>query len=74
MKIKAMRGRTRDKLSSYLNEFMWKERYGKTAADCFNNMLSHIAQFSVLTGLFGCRIKKNVDHRCTITMIYYSCI
>ena len=45
MKIKAMRGCTRDELSLYLDEFMWKERYGKTAADCFNNMLSHIAEF-----------------------------
>ena len=45
MKIKAMRGYTRHKLSPYLDEFMWKERYGKTAADCFNNMLSHVAEF-----------------------------
>lgn len=45
MKIKSMRGCTRDQLSSYLDEYMWKERYGRTAGDAFNSMLSHIAEF-----------------------------
>ena len=42
MKIKAMRGCTKEQLSSYLDEFMWKERHGRTP---FHNMLQHVAEF-----------------------------
>ena len=45
MKIKAMRGCTLDQLSSYLDEFMWKERYGQTVGDAFNSMLRHITEY-----------------------------
>ena len=45
MKIKVMRGCTKEQLSSYLDEFMWKERHGRTPADAFHNMLQHVAEF-----------------------------
>lgn len=44
LKIKAMRGCTREELSSYLDECMWKERHRKTANEAFNSILSHIAE------------------------------
>ena len=44
MKIKAMRGCTENELSSYLDEFMYKERYGRTPDSSFTNILNHIAE------------------------------
>ena len=37
MKIKAMRGCTEDELSSYLDEFMYKERHGRTPDNILYN-------------------------------------
>ena len=44
MKIKAMRGCTEDKLSSYLDEFMYKERHGRTPDMAFWSIIDHIAE------------------------------
>ena len=44
MKIKTMRGCTEDELSSYLDEFMYKERYGRTPESAFWNIISHITE------------------------------
>ena len=30
---------------SYLDEFMWQDRFGRTYQDCFDNIQRHIAQF-----------------------------
>ena len=42
-KIKRMRGCHRQMLSSYLDEFMWRERHGQTAEDVLNNLCRYIA-------------------------------
>ena len=44
LKLKAMRGCTKDQLPSYLDEFMSKERFGRDQDDRFLNMLKHIAE------------------------------
>ena len=73
MKIKAMRGCTRDKLSSYLDEFKLcgkkdMARLQQTASiTCSVTLPSTV----LLTGSFDCRIKQNVDKRCTVSMIYH---
>ena len=41
--IKEKRGIRRDRLSFYLDEFMWWERYGQTRVDAFQKMLQQIA-------------------------------
>lgn len=41
-KLKAMKGVRRDSIPSYLNEFMWRERFGRTSSDAFYNMLNQI--------------------------------
>jgi len=33
-----------DEISSYLDEFMWRERWGKTSRASFDNICAHIAQ------------------------------
>jgi len=33
-----------DEISSYLDEFMWRERWGKTSRASFDNIRAHIAQ------------------------------
>lgn len=43
MKLKRMRGCHADQLASYLDEFMWRERYGQTKADAFNNIMRDVA-------------------------------
>ena len=42
-KLKSMKGTRRDFLPSYLDEFMWRERFGRTSSDAFHNMLDQIA-------------------------------
>ena len=42
-KLKRMRGCHAHQLPSYLNEFMWRERYGKTAADALTKIMQDIA-------------------------------
>ena len=43
IKIKRMRGCHRSMLTSYLDEFMWRERYGKTSEDVLTNIYRDIA-------------------------------
>ena len=42
-RFKAMRGCHADMIPSYLDEFMWRERRGKTASQAFNNIIEDIA-------------------------------
>lgn len=42
-KIKHMKGCHATEMTSYLDEFMWKERFGKTRRDCFGNVCRDIA-------------------------------
>ena len=44
MKLKRMRGVRSEFLSSYIDEFMWKEQYGKTASDAIKNIILHISE------------------------------
>ena len=43
-KIKRMKGCHAHQLTSYLDEFMWRERYGRTAHQAFSNLMVEIAQ------------------------------
>ena len=43
IKLKRMRGCHRSQLPSYLDEFMWRERYGKKADDVLTNIYRDIA-------------------------------
>lgn len=43
VKLKRMKGCHASQLPSYLDEFMWKERYGTTRRQCFNNLCRDIA-------------------------------
>lgn len=42
-KIKQMKGCHEHQLASYLDEFMYRERYGTTAHECFNSIVGDIA-------------------------------
>ena len=42
-KLKRMKGCHASELASYLNEFMWRERYGQSRRVAFNNILRDIA-------------------------------
>jgi hypothetical protein len=44
-KNKAMNGTTAEMLPSYLDEFQWRQMYGKKTAEAFNNILAQIAHF-----------------------------
>ena len=39
LKFKAMKGVSQLQLWSYLDEFMWRERYGETKKDAFDNII-----------------------------------
>ena len=43
IKLKHMRGCHENQIASYLDEFMYRVRYGNTAREAFNNILSDIA-------------------------------
>ena len=43
IKLKRMRGMHRHQLPSYLDEFMWRERKGRTTSDAFKNILHEIS-------------------------------
>ena len=40
-KLKRMRGCHAHQLPSYLDEYMWRERYGETARDALHNIMHH---------------------------------
>ena len=42
-KFKRMKGVHLHQLPSYLDEFMWRERHGRTASTAFNNIIREIA-------------------------------
>ena len=42
-KFKRMKGLDGNHLASYLDEFMWRERFGKTTDDTLENIIAHIA-------------------------------
>ena len=42
-KFKRMKGVSGKQLPSYLDEFLWRERYGKTASQAFNSIMDDIA-------------------------------
>lgn len=43
VKLKHMKGCHAHQLTGYLDEFMWRERYGSTKAEAFNSILADIA-------------------------------
>ena len=48
IKIKRMRGCHQEQLASYLDEYMYRERYGRTARELFDNIIADIAnQYAV---------------------------
>lgn len=44
-KFKAMCGVQRNFVDSYLDEFRWRQKFGKNGLDAFNNLLLHISQW-----------------------------
>lgn len=43
LRLKRMKGCHRHMLASYLDEFMWRERYGKTRQEALQNIIRDIA-------------------------------
>ena len=43
IKIKRMRGCHEEQLASYLDEYMYRERYGRTAREVFDSIITDIA-------------------------------
>ena len=43
MKLKRMKGCHAHQLPSYLDEFMWRERYGTTRREAFTNIMDNIS-------------------------------
>ena len=43
LKLKRMKGCLAPELTSYLDEFMWRERYGKTSRQAFSSVCGDIA-------------------------------
>ena len=44
MKLKRMKGCHAEQLPSYLDEFMWRERFGTTSRNAWFNIIQDIAQ------------------------------
>ncbi len=43
-KLSAVNGSSAELLSGYLDEYLWRERYGKNGPTAFENIISHIAE------------------------------
>ena len=43
-KFKTMKGVSADALPTYLDERMWRDRFGKTTEAAFKNLCAHIAE------------------------------
>ena len=43
-KLKRMHGTCDDHLPEYLDEFMWRERFGRTAKEAYDSMIGHITE------------------------------
>ena len=43
-KLKRMHGTTDEHLPEYLDEFMWRERYGKTGKAAYESLIIHIKE------------------------------
>ena len=44
LRLKKMKGVSEQQLPSHLDEFMWRERFGQTRPDAFNNIIRDIAR------------------------------
>eukprot|EP00106_Octopus_bimaculoides_P008966 XP_014776408.1 PREDICTED: uncharacterized protein LOC106873531 [Octopus bimaculoides] len=42
--FKHMMGEQTDMIESYLDEFLWREQYGKTGNECFENIFKHLSE------------------------------
>ena len=51
-----MHGTTDERLPEYLDEFMWRERYGKTGKAAYESLITHIKEKYHLPDIrvFGC--------------------
>lgn len=47
-RFKSMLGVQSTTLTSHLDEFMWREEYGKTCQDALNNILKHISEWYIV--------------------------
>lgn len=48
-KFKTMNGIQSTMLTSHLDEFIWRQRYGKTHKDAFEHILSHLSEWYVVS-------------------------
>ena len=64
LSLKEMRGIRRENLPSYLDEFLWRERYGQTTHEGFNKMLEQIAAKYPLPWSFEAKQHNNVIAKC----------
>ena len=44
MKLKRMKGCRAEEIPGYLDEFMWRERFGKTAREALDGVMHDISQ------------------------------
>lgn len=51
LKFKRMKGIRADQLPSYLDEFLWRKRFGKMPSEAMENIMEHITE---LTPLISC--------------------
>ena len=58
LKFKTMKDVSTDALPSYLDERMWRDRWGKTTEDTFNNLCAHIAEQYLVTAVLSPNVAK----------------